>query len=349
MRKSVIILALVLSACGGSDRRESQVRHDEGPQPVVQVVTRGPVELQAELDRLSRVISGRVAITVRDVPEGWTVRAGDMRPMPQQSVSKLWVAMTILDQVDRGVVRPSDPVVLIPSDTTLFHQPVAALIGGVGYRTTVSDLMERALTQSDNTANDRLLTLAGGPTAVNGMLRAKHLDGISFGPGERALQSGTAGLVWHPSYVRGGFERARAALPPGARARAYSAYVTAPPDGATSDGVTAALTRLQQGELLSASSSARMLATMSRTRTGRARLKAGLPAGWRLAHKTGTGQNYNGRTAGYNDVGIAYAPDGHAYAIAVLIGDTGAPERSRQSLIASVARAVAAAHGARHP
>src|SRR3546814_7732750 len=82
---------------------------------------------------------------------------------------------------------------------------------------------------------------------------------------------------------------------------------------------------------------------MSETRTGRARLRANLPGGWRIAHKTGTGQDFGRRTAGFNVVGVLPAPDGRRYTVAVLIGDTSRPVRERQQLIQSVAGAVIAA------
>ena len=66
-----------------------------------------------------------------------------------------------------------------------------------------------------------------------------------------------------------------------------------------------------------------------------------MPAGWKIAHKTGTGQDLGRRNAGFNDVGLLTAPDGRRYALAVMIGDTTRPIRERQQLIQSVAAAVA--------
>src|SRR3546814_6716857 len=77
----------------------------------------------------------------------------------------------------------------------------------------------------------------------------------------------------------------------------------------------------------------------------RSRLKAGLPAGWKFLHKTGTGQDYKGSTAGYNDIGIATAPDGTRYAIVVLLGDTSASVPARMELMQAVSGAVADYHG----
>ena len=76
---------------------------------------------------------------------------------------------------------------------------------------------------------------------------------------------------------------------------------------------------------------------------------AALPAGWRIAHKTGTGQDLGPRNAGFNDVGLLTAPDGKRYAIAVMIGDTLRPIRERQMLIQAVAAAVAAHAGGARP
>jgi beta-lactamase class A len=57
-----------------------------------------------------------------------------------------------------------------------------------------------------------------------------------------------------------------------------------------------------------------MLAIMSNTKTGKQRLRGGLAPGYRLAHKTGTGQVFGAAQAGYNDIGIVTAPDGRSYA-----------------------------------
>ena len=74
------------------------------------------------------------------------------------------------------------------------------------------------------------------------------------------------------------------------------------------------------------------------------RLRGAVPPGWSFGHKTGTGQDLAGRTAGYNDVGILTAPDGKAYSIAVMIGDTPRPIKERQELMQGVVAAVVAQH-----
>lgn len=303
-----------------------------------------PARLTAAIDSLARNFDGKFGIAIRAVDDGWTVTSPGARTrMPQQSVSKLWVAMTLMDLRDQGKARLDDPVVVREQDLTLFHQPIAMLVKGDGYHTTVGELLTRALTHSDNTANDRLLTYVGGPQAVRAMIERKQLGDIRFGPGERLLQSKTAGLVWNQATMSkgNGFELARSRLSPEVRAAALDAYVNDPPDGAAPLAIADALARLARGELFTETSTRILLDTMGASVTGRARLRAAIPAGWKIAHKTGTGQDLGSRNAGFNDVGLLTAPDGRRYAIAVMIGDSRRPIRERQQLIQAVAAAVA--------
>lgn len=315
------------------------------PVPVARprAIRPAPSPLTAAVEQAVRGFEGRAGVAIRAVDDGWTVEAGGRQRLPQQSVSKLWVALTLLEQRDQGRVRLDDAVTVTGSDLTLFHQPIATLVQRNGaYTTTVGDLLVRALTQSDNTANDRLLTLVGGPGAVRDTIANKRLGEIRFGPGERLLQAGTAGMAWRQEYaLGGGFSQARSRLDPEVRRAALDAYVANPPDGASPLAIADALARLARGELLSESSTRLFVETMGRTLTGRARLRAAVPVGWQVAHKTGTGQDLAGRNAGFNDVGVLTAPDGRRYAVAVMIGDTRRPTTERQRLIQAVARAVA--------
>lgn len=316
------------------------------PKPKPLPVNRAPRGLEASVSQMVREFPGIAGVAIRAVDEGWTIEAGGRRPLPQQSVSKLWVAMTVLDQRDNGRLKLDDPISVTAADLTLFHQPIASLVGGGQWNTTVGNLLFRALTQSDNSANDRLLTLVGGPSAVRSFIERKRLGDIRFGPGERLLQAGTAGLTWDQSMSVGrNFYVARARLDPAVRERAMQRYIDNPPDGAAPLAIADALARLVRGELLSETSTRLIVSTMESSKTGWARLKAGLAPGWSLAHKTGTGQELGRRNAGFNDVGVVTAPDGRRYAVAVMIGDTTQPMRQRQQLIRAVATTLSGYRG----
>jgi beta-lactamase class A len=320
------------------------------PAPAAQlrpaVHQQAPAFLRGRVNDLGRSFNGRVGIAVRSVDEGWTVGWKADELYPQQSVSKLWVSITALDAVDQGRVRLDDRVSLTRDDITLFHQPIAYLIRQNGaYTTSLGDLMVKAITTSDNTANDKLMRSVGGPSAVRTMIEGKNLGRIRFYNGERALQSRIAGLIWTPSYSIGNaFYEARDALPSGLRRAAFNRYVDDPYDGAAPSAIVNALARLKRGELLSPQSTQRLLNIMGNTKTGANRLKGGLEPGWHLSHKTGTGQVLGSQQAGYNDIGILTAPDGRSYAVAVMIKLTSVPLPTRMALMNNVVRAVIAQH-----
>jgi beta-lactamase class A len=308
-----------------------------------------PKYLADRIDELGKGFNGRVGIAVRSVDEGWSTSWNGNELSPQQSVSKLWVAITALDAVDKGRVSLNDTVTMSRSDLTLFHQPIAARILGGETSVALGDLMFQALTKSDNTCNDKLMRSVGGPDAVRAMLHTKGLESIRFYEGERSLQSRIAGLTWSPSYSIGNaFYAARDALPMSVRKAAFNRYVDDPYDGASANGITFALAKLKRGELLSPPSTARLLRIMSQTSTGPNRLKGGLKPGWSLSHKTGTGQILGAYQAGYNDIGILTAPDGRSYTVAVMIKKTAVPLPVRMTLMNNVVRATIAQHEMRY-
>lgn len=360
-KRIALLMAMTagLSACvpaaSGPAPRIQQVRAAP-PRPMVTVPPPRPARplppsppqaLVAAIDRLGASFGGDAGIAVMDIEQGWMIDHNGDRFYPQQSVSKLWVAITALDAVDRGALKLSEQRTVTTSDLTLFHQPIAARIAGDGFDTTYGELMTTALRMSDNTANDIVLRRLGGPAAIREMISRKQLGAINFGNGERALQSEIAGLEWRQDYASGsgrGFYRARAALPMDKRQAAMKRYLERPMDGITPTAMVTALSRLSRGELLTAQSTSLLLRTMAESRTGPQRLKGGLPLGWQLSHKTGTGQDLGGMVAGYNDVGIITAPGGHRYAVAVLIGNTRLGIPARQQLMQGVVRSLVATH-----
>ncbi len=362
MRHGMIILgaALLLSGCVSTNSSSDNNSATKAIPPkitVKQSPPRSPHNIEAErkaaktalnkdISELWRKFPGKTGIAVKRIDGDWTIgkRLDDL--FPQQSVSKVWVAMTVLEQVDRGKISLTDPVRITRDDLAVFHQPIRTQVIRDGSVTeSVLSLMERAIIKSDNTANDSLLRTVGGPREVRRFISSKRLGRIRFGPGERLLQSGIAGIDWKQEYSLGRkFYTARANQPYEARKRALDKYLADPVDGATPRALVEALDRLAKRDILSSRSSDLLLGLMTRVTSGPRRLKAGVPAGWKFLHKTGTGQDLPPISTGYNDIGIMTAPDGTRYAIAVLLADTTATVPERMRLMQAVSRAVARHH-----
>jgi beta-lactamase class A len=324
----VVLTAACSQGDSGKTDPEAQAAAEESRARVQESVRAAetPAEkaLQAELRRLGEGFDGEIGLAVQDIESGWTAHFNGNDHFPQQSVSKIWVAIAAMA-------------------TQIFHQPLRPLaLRPGGYTTTLEGLLDRAITRSDNTANDYLLRQVGGPEAVRETLEDMGIAGVRFGPGERAMQSAIAGMEWRPEYSLGrSFYEARDQVPHAVRRAAFEAYVADPIDGATPIGIVDALARLQKGELLSPASTERLIGIMEQARSGSQRLKGGLPAGWSIAHKTGTGQEFEGMQAGYNDVGILTSPSGRAYGVAVLMGRASQPQPERRSLMHELVGAVA--------
>ena len=319
--------------------------YSQGPRPAaIAVAAPAPAEFQAEIARLAKAYGEPVGIAVSDVGKGWIASADGDEVFPQQSVSKLWVAMSVLQAVDRGQLQLDRTVTMTPEDRSVFYQPITRKIRGPnGFSITLADLMRNALIESDNAANDRLVRELGGAQVVTRTIADKRLHGVAVGGTERDMQTRTAGLTWRPEYGQTWiFKQARAQLPDEVRDQALAAYLANPPDGATPNGIVTGLSALKRGELLSPSSTEFMLGLMGEARTGQMRLRAGLAPGWSLAHKTGTGPDWRGASVGINDVGLLTAPDGRTFAVAVMIRQTKQGAEARHRLMRNVAHAVEA-------
>jgi beta-lactamase class A len=326
---TAVLLTLALAGCASTpDLRQSGALQARLDALVAAYRTKGPDE--------------HVGVAVEDVRSGRTVGVDGAVFYPQQSVSKLWVAVTVLDQVDHGRLHLTDPVHVTRADMSIFNQPIQKLLSPDGtYDTTLDGLLVLAIAKSDNAADDILVRLVGGPDAVARTIINKRLGWIRASPEEKTLQGWIAGLDWRPEYAFGRtFWDVRSRLDPAFREQRLRAYLKDPWDGATPIAIVDGLARLRRGAILSPASTQRLLDIMASTTTGSSRLGGGLAKGWGLAHKTGTGQDLGDMTTGYNDVGLLTSPGRRDFAVAVMIASTRQPIPARQALMAAVTRAV---------
>ena len=356
-RVAVTTASLSLSACEPSGADPAAFSAQDNTEIAEQSVDLSLPKEQRELDitllSLALEFDGYLGVAIHDIERGRLVHHNGERMFPQQSLSKLWVALAALQKVDAGELDLAERVSVYRSDLTVFHQPIRKIVRARGvFRSDYADLMRRAITASDNTANDMLLKRVGGPSGVRNAISTAGLGAIRFGPGEREMQSALAGLEWDPSYSYGKrFFEARKLVSNVERKAAFDAYVSDPVDGASPNAIALTLGRLANGELLKAETTALFLGLLDDVKSGPNRLKGGVPPRWSIGHKTGTGQVLDivppgviGEQAGYNDAGILTAPDGQRYAIAVMIGRTAAPVPKRMELMHAIVAATVSYH-----
>ena len=175
-----------------------------------------------------------------------------------------------------------------------------------GTEMSVSDLLRYAISESDGTASDVLMKLAGGPEVVQAYLSELKI---------------TEMIVLNTEKELGQDSQAQ-----------YRNWAS--PEAAVS-----LLRALHERQGLSQSSQELLLKYLTESTPGAKRLKGLLPAGTVVAHKTGTSGTQNGITAATNDVGIITLPNGKHLAIAVFVSDSPADEATREGVIAKIAQA----------
>jgi beta-lactamase class A len=225
-----------------------------------------------------------------------------------QSVYKLPISMAVMKQVDEGKLQLDQKVRITKEDYvgTAAHSPLRDKNPN-GVELTLKDLLRYALPESDGTASDVLMKLAGGSTAVQRYVTDLPVADLIVLNTERELSEDET-----------------------AQYRNYASPVSA----------VTLLRALSERRGLSESSQALILKYMTESTPGAKRLKGLLPAGTIVAHKTGTSGTANGKTAATNDIGIITLPNGKHLAIAVFVSDSAADEATRESVIAKIAKTV---------
>ena len=285
--------------------------------------------LEAAFRQAAAEIDGTVGVAALHL-EGHVAAAdgGDVR-FPLASVYKLPIAYAAVQGAGTAL---DDSVALEPADRAPGTTPLD--VGG-GARVPLSRLVELALAHSDNTASDALLRVAGGPEAVSRRMRAIGVEGVRVDRSLRRIFADYRGID-APEGPEGWtfreFQARSAAVPRTGRDSAGAAFLEDPRDTGTAEAVVALLAALHEGEGLDPAGRTLLLEALRGTATGPNRIRAGVPAGTEVAHKTGT------LGALSHDVGIVTLPDGGTLLLAVLVRSD-APAEERERLIAALARA----------
>jgi beta-lactamase class A len=300
--------------------------------------------LEAEIARIAAESGGTVGVAAIHVESGERVAVNGRERFPMQSVYKVPIALQLLKRVEAGEVDLDQRVAVAKEDLRPGHSPMAEE-SPRGGEYTVRELLRRMVSESDNTASDVLLRLAGGPSAVTHLLWSEGWEGILVSRPE-----GLLALEFHaiPPGMGGPHRQSRAAfdsvlvqIPMEMRKEGMRRYLADPRDTSTPEHMAALLVALQQGRLLTREHNALLLRLMTETPTGPRRLKGRLPAGTAVAHKTGTSGVLDGVTAVVNDVGIVTLPGGRGHvALAVFVKGAARGTGAAEDAIARISRAV---------
>jgi beta-lactamase class A len=244
---------------------------------------------------------GRLGFAAIDTGSGRRIASRENERFAMASTFKLPLAAAVLAQVDSGKRRLDETIPFTPADL-LDHAPYVRAHPRSS-ALPIGGLMEAAVVLSDNTAANLLLPIVGGPAGLTGFVRAQGDRVTRLDRNEPELNSNL------PGDVR---------------------------DTTTPAAMAGLLQRLLVGPVLTPASRDRLTGWMVACETGKTRLRAGIPQGWRAGDKTGTGMR-----GGTGDIAILWPPRRPPIIVACYIDAANAPAAVRDAAYAAIGGLIA--------
>jgi beta-lactamase class A len=263
-------------------------------------------------EKLNAVIQGKkakIGIAVLDLKDGNLTEINGNDSFPLQSVFKFHVAAKVLDLVDKDSLKLDGSLAIKSSEILVnTYSPLRDERGVKDMNMRLDSLIYYMVSTSDNNACDILLRRAGGPAAVNTFFKDLGISGTQIEVNEEEMHQD-----WEIQFR----------------------------NIATPVSVVKTLHKFYLREYLTGNSHDFLYAMMTNSTTGKNRIKAGVPKGTYIAHKTGTsGRNANGVSSATNDAAIITLTNGQTYILAVFVTDSKESDEVNEKIIADITRAV---------
>ena len=259
-----------------------------------------PDDLASKLARIEGDSGGRLGVAVLDTGSGARAALHADDRFPMCSTFKLLAAAAILQRVDRGEEQLDRRLNFTKSDL-VEYSPVTEK--NVANGMMMSDICEAAMILSDNTAGNLIIASLGGPQGITKFAQSLGDTVTRLDRTETELNEAVPGD---------------------------------PRDTTTPNAMLGNLQKLVLGDALSPASRDRLTKWILGNKIGDARIRALLPADWRVGDKTGSGGR--GTT---NDVGVIWPPNRAPIILAIYLTETTAEAAKRNATLAAVGKTVA--------
>ncbi len=334
LRAALLLLALFFCACNSTiDIPTGFPTPPPAPPPasLTKLELKRDAELEQQIATIAEAAKGKVGVAAVLLETGDAAMLNADQHFPMQSVYKLPISMAVMDQIRRGELELDAKVGVSKEQMVRAGQRSPLRDANPnGGEFTIRELIRLAMVESDGTASDVLMEVVGGAASIQSFLTQIGVRDINVVNTEKEI-----GRDWETQYENYSTPLAAAEL----LRWLDKANMTVPDD----DEIKV---KSEDGTVLSASKVRplteiqTLVEFMAASNPGAKRLKGDLPAGTYVAHKTGTSGTQNGFTAATNDIGIVRLPNGKRFAIAVFVSDSPADEKTREAVIAKIAKAV---------
>lgn len=265
------------------------------------------IRLRKKIDLLAKSSSGKLGVSIKLLENNDTLSYNDDQQYPMQSVFKFPIAVSLLRSVDLSSVTLDQDILLTKAD---LPKTVSALLekypeGNV--KVSVKEILTDMVTVSDNNACDILMKLLGGPKMITKDIHDVGVSQLEIKGNEAEMYAD-----WELQYRNWSRPSAQVEL----------------------------LSLIFHQSILSKKNNDLLMQLMLSTYVAPGRIRGLLPKGTPLAHRSGTsGTNEQGLAPATNDVGIITLPNGRHLAIAIFLMDSSDEAKTRDLLIAKIAKA----------
>jgi beta-lactamase class A len=262
--------------------------------------------VQQDIEKFAAEAKGKVGVGAVDLETGEYFSLDSEGHFPMQSVYKLPISLAVIKQYENQHLDLDQKIKVTKEDFVRrgLRSPIRDRFPE-GTELSVRELIQYALEESDGTASDVLLRIAGGGQRVQEYLATLGITDMKVVDSEADMY-----LDWQNQYANWSTPAAAVDL----------------------------LQALYEGRALATETGRLMvLQMMTNSSPGPKRIR-GLLEETPVAHKTGTSGTKDGINAATNDIGIVSLKNGKHFAIAVFVSDSTADEHTREAAIAKITK-----------
>jgi len=248
---------------------------------------------QTQLDQLEKSFDGEIGLYAMDTNTNQMIAHRANERFPVQSTMKLIAVAALLKQSDQNPNLLQENIHYTKKDLMTWC-PVTGQHIATGM--TLEALSEAAMTYSDNVAANLIMKKMGGPQSVTAFAR-------SIGNSSFNVKHYEGNLNSNPHNIE---------------------------DTSTPKDMADSLQSLTLGNGLIPTQRAQLIGWMKNNTTGYKRIRAGVPIGWVVADKTGSGEYGIA-----NDIGILWAPACKPIVLAIYTVQNKQTAQSRDDVVAA--------------
>ncbi|SFN05897.1 beta-lactamase class A [Chryseobacterium oleae] len=264
-------------------------------------------DLRKELKQIISTKNATVGISIKSIEDKDTLNINGHLNAPMMSVFKFHIALATLNLVDKGKISLAQKVFIKKEDLQQdTWSPIKDEYPNGNMYLTIDQLLRYTVSHSDNNGCDILLKLIGGPETVQKFINRQGIKDFVIKVNEEEMR------IWKNLYI----------------------------NTTTPLATTDLLEKFYKGKVLKKATTQYLYQIMVETSRGLTWMKAGLPEGTELAHRTGiSSTNENNLRAAMNDVGIVKLPNGKHFIISIYLKNITEKREDTEKIIADLTKA----------